>query len=192
MMPVFKLWPSKRAEHERFEILIKPHINRLYKLAYRLTEQYSDAEDLVQDVVLKLYPRLTELTSVEKLSPWLSRVLYRQFIDQQRALQRSPLDYTDDEQILYADTVTNTLGPLELLESELTQDKLQEALEQLNPQQRLVLLLHDLEGYTLEEIHYMQDTAVGTLKSRLHRSRNKLQEILSIMEPFTDAERVNS
>jgi len=192
MMSVFKLWPPKRAEHDRFEVLIKPHISQLYKLAYRLTGQNSDAEDLVQDVVLKLYPRLTELESVEKLGPWLSRVLYRQFVDQQRALQRSPLDYTDDEQPLYADTAACTPEPVELLESELTQDKLQEALDQLNPQQRLVLLLHDLEGYTLEEIHFMQDTAVGTLKSRLHRSRNKLREILSTMEPFTNAERVNS
>lgn len=191
-MSISKLWSSKQSNHERFELLIRPHVARLYKLAYRLTGQRADADDLVQDVMLKLYPRLTEIQSIDNLSPWLSRILYRQFIDIQRRVKRSPVEYTDDEDVLYSNSEMSTLEPTDLLESDITQKNIQLALEKLNPEQRIVLLLHDVEGYTLQEIHYIQDVSLGTLKSRLHRSRNKLREILSNMEPFTDARRVNS
>ncbi|RDH80712.1 MAG: RNA polymerase sigma factor [endosymbiont of Galathealinum brachiosum] len=191
-MSISNLWSSKQTDHERFELLVRPHVVRLYKLAYRLTGQRVDADDLIQDVMLKLYPRLTELQSIENLSPWLSRILYHQFIDQQRRVKRSPVEYTDDEDVLYSNSATGSLEPTELLESDITQKNIQNALEKLNPEQRIVLLLHDIEGYTLQEIQYIQDVSLGTLKSRLHRSRNKLRELLNKMEPFTDARRVSS
>jgi len=191
-MSILKLWSTKRSEHERFELLVKPHIDQLYKLAYRLTGQRDDAEDIVQDVILKLYPRLSELESIEKLGPWLARILYRDFVDKHRRLQRSPVEFTDEEQTLYEDSAESELCPMELAEADITQKNLQQALDQLNPEQRIVLLLHDVEGYTLQEIHYIQDVPVGTLKSRLHRGQNKLRNILSQMEPFEGARRVNS
>lgn len=190
-MKILKLWTSKRSDHECFEVLVKPHVEQLYKLAYRLSGQGFDAEDLVQDTLLKLYPRLPELQKIEKLGPWLARVLYRHFIDKQRGVQRSPVQYTDDEHALYEDTMDDALQPMALLEYELTQECLQLALDQLNPDQRLVLLLHDVEGYTLLEIQDIQGVALGTLKSRLHRAQQKLREILVQMEPFEDVRRVN-
>lgn len=191
-MSILKLWSSRHSTHERFESLMRPHLEQLYRLAYRLTGQRVDAEDLVQDVVLKLYPRLEELQSVDKPGIWLSRILYRHFIDKYRRQQRSPVQYTDEEQALYDDIPDEkTVEPMAQLDSELTQNNLQKALDQLNPEQRIVLILHEVEGYTLQEIHYMQDVAVGTLKSRLHRGQNKLREILNQMEPFKHARRVN-
>lgn len=190
-MSILKLWTSKPSDHECFSTLVEPHIKQLYRLAFRLTEQRVDAEDLVQDVVLKLYPRLKELQNIEKSAPWLSRVLYRHFIDKQRKINACPVEYTDDEQILSAEPEEFAVQPMMYLEMEHTQDVLQEALNMLNNEQRLVLLLHDVEGYTLQEIHYMQDVPIGTLKSRLHRGQNKLRKILCQMERFDDVKRVN-
>ena len=81
-----------RSQHEPgFEELVRPHLERLYRLAYRFTGQVADAEDLLQDVLIKLYERRDELTSIEDLGPWLSRVLYNRFVDKQRSYARSRL-----------------------------------------------------------------------------------------------------
>lgn len=68
-MAVINLWPFKRSEHELFEQLIKPHLPQLYKLGFRFTAHRDDAEDLVQDILLKLYPRLEEMQKIEKIRP---------------------------------------------------------------------------------------------------------------------------
>lgn len=190
-MAVINLWPFGRSEHDQFERLIQPHLNRLYKLAYRFTGQRDDAEDLVQDVLLKLYPRLEEMQNIDMLGPWLSRVLYRHFIDKLRSQQRSPIQFTDDEQSYYETQADSAQLPAELLESRLTQETLQQALDELSEDMRILVMLHDVEGYTLKEIHQMLDVPVGTLKSRLSRARTKLKEILTQMELFSETLRVN-
>jgi len=195
-MAVINLWPFGRSEHvqsehDNFEQLVQPHLNRLYKLAYRFTGHRDDAEDLVQDVLLKLYPRLQEMQKIEMLGPWLSRVLYRQFIDKLRSQQRSPVQFTDEEQSYYESQADSAQLPAELFESRLTQEALQQALDELSEDMRILVMLHDVEGYTLQEIHQMLDVPVGTLKSRLSRARTKLKEILSQMELFSEAVRVN-
>ncbi|NOQ68906.1 MAG: hypothetical protein GQ573_02150, partial [Gammaproteobacteria bacterium] len=77
------------------------------------------------------------------------------------------------------------------VEAALLQNRLQEALNQLNEDQRALMILHDVEGYTLNEIHTMHDVSIGTLKSRLNRARSRLRELLKNMEPFGDIKRVN-
>lgn len=189
-MSSIKLWPFRRSDHGQFEDLLKPHLKQLYKLAFRFSNHQDDAEDLVQDVLIKLYPRLTEMQNVERLSPWLSRVLYRQFIDKHRSSNRSPVEYTDDMSSHYEAHSSSHDEPKRLYEIETTQHRLHTALQQLGNDQRILVLLHDVEGYTLDEIHTMQDIPVGTLKSRLSRSRNKLREILNQVEPFAETRRV--
>ncbi len=71
------------------------------------------------------------------------------------------------------------------------QDRLQRSLNQLNEDQRILVILHDVEGYTLQEIHTMYDVSIGTLKSRLNRARSRLRELLKNMEPFSAGRRVN-
>ncbi len=78
------LLPFRPSRSKRFEKLVQPHLQALYRFAFRLAGQQQDAEDLVQDVIVKLYPRLDELEAIEQLRPWLNRVLYRHFIDQVR------------------------------------------------------------------------------------------------------------
>lgn len=189
-MAIIKLWPQRQSEHEQFEQLMQPHLHKLYKLAYRFTGQQADAEDLVQDVVVKLYPRLPEMQKIEQLGPWLARVLYRHFVDRVRSRQRSPLHLVDDEAEL-SEHKDEVAEPAEKVEVTLLQKRLQTALNQLNEDQRALVILHDVEGYTLNEIHSMHDVSIGTLKSRLNRARGRLRELLINMEPFEAARRVN-
>lgn len=192
IMAIIKsFWPSAQSEHEQFEALLQPHLQRLYRLAYRFTGQRADAEDLVQDVVVKLYPRLHEMQKIEQLGPWLARVLYRHFVDRLRSAQRSPLHLVGDEDNALDERQDEDAGPSANTETELLQQRLQSSLAQLNEDQRALIILHDVEGYTLNEIHTMYDVSIGTLKSRLNRARSRLRESLKNMEPFIADKRVN-
>ena len=191
-MDVIKIWPLRHSEHDQFEALIQPHLNQLYKLAYRFTGQRDDAEDLVQDILLKLFPRLNEMQAIEKLAPWLARVLYRHFIDRLRSKQRSPLYLVgEDENNILEEYSDVKPGPAGVNDAAILQNRLQYSLSQLNEDQRILVILHDVEGYTLQEIHTMYDVSIGTLKSRLNRARSRLRELLKNMEPSVADRRVN-
>ena len=187
-MGIINIWPFRKDSHARFEQLVSPHLNNLYKLAYRLTGQRDYAEDLVQDLLLKVYPRLEEMQGIEKLAAWLSRVLYRLFIDQYRRQQRSPIHLMSDEDVIYDTHASNMAGPSEVANAELTQELINKALEQLSEDRRILIMLHDVEDYSLQEINEMTGIPIGTIKSRLSRARNKLREIIQIREPdFVDS-----
>jgi len=191
-MNVKNLWPLRPSEHDQFEALIQPHLNQLYKLAFRFTGHRDDAEDLVQDILLKLFPRLDEIQAIEKLGPWLARVLYRHFIDRLRSKQRTPLQLLgeDEDKVIegYSDARP---GPAGVKDATILQDQIQHSLNQLNEDQRILVILHEVEGYTLQEIHTMYDVPIGTLKSRLNRARSRLRELLEKMELFDASRRVN-
>lgn len=80
-----KILPFPRSQPaSKFEELVYPHINYLYRLAFRFCGNQADAEDLVQDLLIKLYPKRAELEKVEKLRPWVTTSLYRMFVDSYR------------------------------------------------------------------------------------------------------------
>ena len=182
-MGMINLWPFSKDSHAQFEELVSPHMNNLYMLAYRLTGQRDNAEDLVQDLLLKVYPRLQEMQGIEKLAAWLSRVLYRLFIDQYRHQQRSPINLMSDENVIYNTHASNMAGPSDVANAELSQELINAALAQLSVDRRILIMLHDVEGYSLQEINEITDIPVGTIKSRLSRARNKLRKIIQSREP---------
>ncbi len=173
-----------------FEDMVAPHIEQLYRLAFRFTGVREEAEDLVQDLLIRLYPRREELAAVDNLRPWLARVLYRLYIDRIRAAGRSPLDSRDPETEVDQQE-DGTPGPDQLTDRVLTRERLQRALAELNQDQRILLSLHDVEGYTLAELVDILETPIGTLKSRLNRARARVRESVS-MEPFRDSRRVEN
>lgn len=193
-MPPVSPYRQARPTELNFEDLVRPHVEYLYRLAWRFTASVADAEDLVQDVLLKLYPRTEEMLGIQRLRPWLARVLYHQYVDSVRKRARSPVlqlvgggDGEDDP----LDKVPTTReGPEEHAERNGLRDLILNALRQLNPEQRAVVTMHDVEGYSLEELETMLETPLGTLKSRLHRARQRLRALIP-MEPFSVIERVN-
>ena len=185
-----KILPFRLSKNTQFEQIVQPHIKRLYSLAYRFTGQQADAEDLVQDVLIKLFPRLDEMKSIDKPGPWMARVLYRHFIDVLRNKNRSIVDLVEDDSFLEEYTAGNN-EPSQELDLSLLQNRLQYCLNKLNEDQRLLVILHDVEGYTLQEIHSLHDVSIGTLKSRLNRARSRLRDLLKNMEPFELDKRVN-
>lgn len=170
-----------------FEAALKPHLRPLYRVAYRLTGRREDAEDLVQDLLAKVYARRDELLEVNNLRPWLMRVMYRLFIDGARQRSRSPLHLVATSPIgPDQDTPADPLGqlagdddPARDVEHDARTDALVLAISRLSTDHQRVVALHDVEGYTLEEIQVMLDCPIGTLKSRLHRARARLRDLLA-------------
>ncbi|AOY90272.1 RNA polymerase subunit sigma-24 [Marinobacter salinus] len=169
----------------------------MYRFAYRLAGQQQDAEDLVQDVVVKLYPRLDELEAVDRLRPWLNRVLYRQFIDQVRRKGRQgdrPLSelVAPDSHADWLDSLeSDNAGPEIQLEQARLRPALDRVLATLAPDQRALLLLHDVDGWRQEDIAAVLDIPLGTVKSRLHRCRAGLRKKLQReLEPIPRGGRV--
>jgi RNA polymerase sigma-70 factor, ECF subfamily len=166
-----------------FDQLVRPHLDRLYRLAYRFTGAREDAEDLVQELCARMLPRLEELRRLDRPGPWLARALHNLYVDQARHRGRSPVDSVEE----LPDVAAPAADP-EVLAG-ITAEQIVRALASLPAEQRAVVAWHDIEGYTLEELAEARDLPLGTLKSRLHRGRAALRKLL--MEPFGAPGRVN-
>jgi RNA polymerase sigma factor (sigma-70 family) len=162
------------SEQDRFAKLIQQHYRALYGAAYRLTRSAADAEDLVQEVCVRAYPRLGEIERLEQPRGWLLRVLYRLFIDLRRRYERKHVRAIDEHE----DFVSGEPSPPEEAERARDRWRIEAAWRYLNQEQRLLLVLHDVEGYSLAEIHSMTGLKDGTIKSRLHRARVRLGRLL--------------
>ena len=170
-----------RNQRASFESLLKPHLDRLYRLAFRLASQKAEAEDLFQDVLIKVYPRLDELIGIEEPGSWLCRVMYNHFIDNRRRFARQRLVAVSEGSLPEGQGIDNMPGDLDpAIDADRRDDikRLDNALGKLSEEHQLVVLLHDTEGYKLIEIEELTGTPVGTLKSRLHRARARLRDIL--------------
>jgi RNA polymerase sigma-70 factor (ECF subfamily) len=186
---------SATGDAAEFERLMREHVPALYRSAYRWTGAVDRAEDLVQQLLVRLFPRLAELRELDRLRPWALRVMYRIFVDGVRRERASPVQFgaetaadgeatSEDEAWLDPGP-----GPAELVERELTQECLVRAWERLGEDHRVVLSMHDIEDYSLPELAQIMDIPLGTLKSRLHRARARLRELLAA-ERIVAADRV--
>lgn len=171
----------RRTDSSRFAELVRPHFDALFAAARRLTASAADAEDLVQDVCLKAHLHIDELEAIEFPRAWLLKILYHRFIDIQRTRDRSPVDM--------AETGTDSSDPDhmapggarpdDLVEREMRVDRIIRAMGILNSEATSLLALHDIEGFSLAEIRELTGLPEGTIKSRLHRTREKLGRLLS-------------
>ncbi|MBB5211381.1 RNA polymerase sigma factor [Microbulbifer hydrolyticus] len=181
-MSLIEFFRGRAAKEDRFTALVRPHLRLMHRMAYRWTQDRADAEDLVQDVLTHLFSRTDELDAVEKLGPWLVKVLYRRYVDLFRRRANSPIDETAvciSDDAFFQERLEDGRNRYQQLE---LQRLLNNALFTLDASWRDVVLLHDVEGYTALEVAEILDINVGTVKSRLHRARKKLR---SVLEPGT-------
>ena len=170
---------SDPESHHAFERIVRPHFDRLYRLAFRLCADRSRAEDLFQELLIKAFGKLDELASIEHPGSWLGRIMYNLFVDDYRRYQRQRLHVVDEAHLAGSiDDLPGGNDPRAESERDETWERLDAALAELSDEHRIVVLLHDTEGYKLEEIQSLMDVPIGTIKSRLHRARARLKEIL--------------
>ncbi|WP_420466686.1 RNA polymerase sigma factor [Panacagrimonas sp.] len=186
MSEFLKRWRSGRRRHS-FEALIEPHIEHLYRVAYRLTRNESGAEDLVQDVLIKLFRIQGQVASLQQPRPWIARVLYREYVDRWRRERHAPVNLSEVETADGAGTLADNepdpqANPEQAAIEQQLGEQLTAALERLSDDHRTVLLFHDVEGYTMDELCTVLSLPLGTVKSRIHRARARLRETLRDMD----------
>jgi RNA polymerase sigma-70 factor (ECF subfamily) len=199
MGDLLKIWKLSRSHKaDSFEKTVEPHIQALYRLAWRWCANPEEAEDLLQETLCKLYPKREQLQNLDQLRPWLVRVMYHTFVDETRRrslrpLALSALESPDDdggEHHLEPQTEPHD-EPESITEKSLTFERLHQVLQQLPEPQRALLILHDVEGYQLSELTVLLELPTGTLKARLHRGRERLRALLlDQMQPFDPSIRV--
>lgn len=178
---------SNNVDPKTFEDRIRPYAKSCYQTAYRLTGSRTDTEDLVQELFIKLYQQFDQWATMEDPSAWIKRVLYNLHIDLYRKKARTHginEQTRDDDEGVLDGLASGDASPEDAAQSSQQQERLLAALGQLDGEQRALVTLHLLEGYTLEEAANLLDTPVGTLKSRLHRSKAQLKKLLKL-QPFS-------
>ncbi|MFZ8925253.1 MAG: sigma-70 family RNA polymerase sigma factor [Candidatus Nanopelagicales bacterium] len=159
---------------------------QLYSAALRMTRNRADAEDLVQETMLRGYRSFHTFTEGTNLRAWLFRILTNVYINRYRAAQRRPdeSDLADVEDMYLYRRVPSMESAAASLSAEeqfldlFTDDEVKTALENLPESFRLPVLLADVEGFAYREIAEMLDVPIGTVMSRLHRGRKAMQREL--------------
>lgn len=161
-------------------------IEYIFRVAYRLTGNSHDAEDLVQDVCERALRKAPEFPAAEDCRRWLLRVLYNRFIDGKRRGRRSPIVAADAAGAKAAAASGDGPDPEDLAVQSDAESALLRAWERLEPVQQVLLLLR-AEGHDLAEIARITEVDRRALSSRLHRARSSLARYLEeerIAEPL--------
>ena len=169
--------------HALFEREVIPCGGQLYNAALRMTRNPNDAEDLVQETLAKAYAALHQFTPGTNMRAWLHRILANTFINSCRKRGRQPAQ-TLRAEFDDVDSAADPLGrPARSAEAEaldrLESSPVMQALQELPEGFRAAIYLADVEGYPYREIAVMLDVPLGTVMSRLHRSRARLRRTLS-------------
>ncbi|NUQ02152.1 MAG: sigma-70 family RNA polymerase sigma factor [Armatimonadetes bacterium] len=173
---------------EAFAVLVTRHQHRVYSHVSRMVGQGEEAADLTQEVFLKVYTSLNRFRGQASFQTWLYRITSNLCVDRHRRQRRGP------QVVRSTDAPVETeLGELELelpdwdenpelmsLSGEL-RVKVREAVRQLSDKLRAVIVMHDLEGLSYEEIAAALNIPLGTVKSRLFNARAALKVLL---EPY--------
>lgn len=174
---------NERKKQQDFRDEMLPHLDALYSFALHLTNDHDDAQDLVQDTMVKAFRFFSSYEKGTNAKAWLYRILKNSFINRYRKVSKQPAQVDFDEVSAFYETIrseqSETTDMQELMYRELMGDEITIALEKLPEDFRTVVMLCDVEGFTYEEIANMLDVPIGTIRSRLHRGRNLLKTLLS-------------
>ncbi|CAM3462203.1 RNA polymerase sigma factor SigE [Nocardioides dubius] len=177
---------SSPTEVPTWDQIVAEHSERVYRLAYRLTGNAADAEDLTQDVFVRVF-RSLDSYSPGTFAGWLHRITTNLFLDGARRRQRIRFDALSDERA--ARLRSPQVDPHDAYADQTFDDDIERALGQLPPDFRAAVVLCDIEGLSYEEIAEILGAKLGTVRSRIHRGRSMLREALAHRAPTQGRER---
>ena len=174
-----ELTKQEQKKQKDFNEEIIPHLDALYNFGLRLTSDPNDAEDLVQDTIVKAYRFFSSYEKGTNAKAWLFRILKNSYINNYRKKSKKPQEVDYDEVATFYETIraerTESSDLEDKMFRELIDDDISNALDEIPEDFRTVVLLCDVEEFTYEEIANMLDVPIGTIRSRLHRGRNLLK-----------------
>lgn len=173
---------SRGGDLDAFNMLIAAYQDRVYNLCLRMLGSQQPAEDVTQEAFISAFKNVRRMRG-PSVKSWLLRIASNACIDELRRRQRHPqvsIDYRRDsnETETSFDVPDSTPGPEQLALRQELRSALQSELLELPADQRLAVVLCDIEGLAYEEIAVAMSTSVGTVKSRISRGRARLREAL--------------
>jgi RNA polymerase sigma-70 factor (ECF subfamily) len=181
-------WVQKvqRGETESFEVLVQRHEKKIFNLVYRWLGDYHEAADAAQEVFLSAYRSIKSFRGESSFSTWLYRIAINQAKNRRKSLITShqrmvPLETPDPEKD--GDPVAGLPhpgpDPSQEAERQEVHDRVQDGINSLKGDDAMIILLHDLQDVSYEEIGEVLNIPLGTVKSRLHRARQALKAKLA-------------
>ena len=176
-----------------FKSLVRRYQNRLYTVAVRILAETGEAEEVVQDTFLKVHQNLDSFRKEASFAAWIFRITHNHCVDKLRFKQRKRGVQTlsfDPQSTFEQDNLSECSlsavtqlpdpnpGPAQQLDHNEREEMIVQSLEQLPDSQRAVLVLHDIEGFSYQEIANIVGASIGTVRSRLHYGRIRLKELL--------------
>jgi len=167
---------ARRGDVDAFEQLYRLHAGRVYALCLRLAADPVVARELTQDTFVKAWEALPRFRADASLTTWLHRIAVNALLERRRGEKRrsARVSLADDEDA--AEMIVGVVAAPDVA----TAIDLERAVGALPPGVRRAFVLHDVEGYTHEEIAMMTGLAAGTLRAQLHRARQLLMRALSL------------
>jgi RNA polymerase sigma-70 factor (ECF subfamily) len=165
---------ARQGDGNCFKRLFEINVNRIYAFCLRMAANPQLAEEITQDVFVKAWENLHKFRGESKFSTWLHSIAVNEFLTQKRMQKRFMQRFTSTDDVLKYDRH----GEKPEVHFNTNID-LENAISSLPEQAKIVLILHDIEGYKHKEIAEMINIEVGTSKAHLHRARKILREELS-------------
>jgi RNA polymerase sigma-70 factor (ECF subfamily) len=172
--------PREEGTSPSWDEIVRLHSARVYRLAYRLTGDRYDAEDLTQDVFIRVFASLDRYTP-GSFEGWLHRITTNLFLDLARRRQRIRFEGLGDQAVGLLRDGEPT--PAQAFDARHLDTDVQQALEALAPEYRAAVVLCDIEGLSYEEIAATLGVKLGTVRSRIHRGRAQLRAALDHRRP---------
>jgi len=157
-------------------MLVDLYAKRIYNLAYQFSGTPQEAEDLVQDIFLKLYNSLGKYDAEKDFSAWFLTLARNYLIDEYRHRRQEKSLRDDFDELAFSAAATDS-PENQYLASERS-ELIRQALLALSPELRTVLILREIEGFSYEEIAEKLSLPLGTVKSRVNRGRLQIAEVI--------------
>ena len=176
---------SVRGDRAAFDLLVEKYYKKIYNVAYRFVGDREEANDLAQEIFTAAYKNLKKFRGDAKFSTWLFQIASNKGKNRFKYLKhrghfanRWQSDADEDRDSSRSGIPDHSTNPETLLAGKQIQRKVQEAIDDLDPDHKEIVILRDIEGLSYEEIAQILNLPEGTTKSRLHRARMALTEKL--------------
>ena len=174
----------RKGEFEAFEALVEKYQGRIFRHLRKLVRDTSQAEDLLQETFLNAYRGLKDFSGTSSFSTWLFRIATNTALMFLRKHRPETVEYDDHIGVQTNSSPVPTSAefmstPLEILLSDEGRKMIEEAIGNLPVMYRSVIVLRDVEGFSLQEVSEIMDSSLAAVKSRLHRARNSVREALT-------------
>jgi RNA polymerase sigma-70 factor (ECF subfamily) len=177
-------------DKEAYRALVEKYQSRAFSIAYEIVQSRHDAEDIIQESFVKAYLSIGDFRGQSSFYTWFYRIVYNMAIDFKRRTNRrggEHAEYDDrmsgENGVFAGATTGKTEGPSEAIFRKEQARKIQEALNEISEEHRAVITLREVDGLSYDEIADVVGVSKGTVMSRLHYARKKLQKALVEFAP---------